>query len=88
MSGNIICRTQENTKDNMTTKEAIEKGYTNKGEMFGFIPVYVKYDYDCFEAVGTNKFWDFLFEIFTEVDLFLELGYSFNVWIDEEKLKQ
>ena len=72
----------------MTTKQAIEKGYTNKGEMFGFIPVYVKHDYDCFEAVGTNKFWNFVLDIFTEVDLFLNLGYSFNVWIDEEKLKQ
>ena len=59
----------------MTVKQAIEKGYTNKGEMFGFIPVYVKNDYDCFEAVGINKFWNFVLDIFTEVDLFLELGY-------------
>ena len=56
----------------MTVKQAIEKGYTNKGEMFGFIPVYVKNDYDYFEAVGINKFWNFVLDIFTEVDLFLE----------------
>ena len=71
----------------MTVKQAIEKGYTNKCEMFGFIPVYVKNDYDCFEAVWINKFWNFVLDIFTEVDLFLELGNTFNVWIDEEKLK-
>ena len=50
----------------MTVKQAIEKGYTNKGEMFGFIPVYVKNDYDCFEAVGINKFWNFILDIFRD----------------------
>ena len=50
----------------MTVKQAIEKGYTNKGEMFGFIPVYVKNDYDYFEGVGINKMWNYNLDSLTE----------------------
>lgn len=75
----------------MTIQKAKENGYTHEGEMFG-IPVWVKFTYEpevqdeIFEAVGKNKFYDFLVAVLTEIDIFLCTGYAFQMWINEEKI--
>lgn len=71
----------------MTNEEAKDQGFTHSGIMFGFIPVYLAFfGGDEFEAMGKTKFYDVLLNIFTGVDTALNLGYSFQVWTDYERL--
>jgi len=38
------------------------------------------------ETVGKNMFWNFLLSILIQIDLFLETGYSFEAFVNENKL--
>ena len=74
----------------MKVKTAIEKGFTNSGYMFDDIPVFVKFnddDDESFEAVGINWFYDIYLSLLIWIDLKLNFGKSFEIWLDSEPLK-
>jgi len=54
--------------------------------MFGFIPVFVKSTYDELEPIGKNKIWDLMLDIFIKIDTEFELGYTFEVLVNEKPL--
>lgn len=68
----------------MTVSKAKELGYTHHGTMFGFIPVYLNIEYDGFEAIGKNKFTDFILQTLIDIDIFLDLGYTWQAWQGEK----
>jgi hypothetical protein len=70
----------------MKRTTAKQNGFTHEGYQFGFIPVFVKFEEDSMVTEGKNAIWNFLLSIFTEIDLLLETGYSFEVDLREETL--
>lgn len=52
----------------MTDKNAEELGYTNRGVMYGFIPVFVNELIDGAHVIAKNKFWDVILDISLFVD--------------------
>lgn len=70
----------------MKASKAKELGFTHEGKQFGFVPVYICENYEGLEIRGKNKFWDFILDILVSIDVALDLGYSFECWVNEKPL--
>ncbi|WP_286847072.1 hypothetical protein [Proteiniphilum sp. UBA5463] len=58
----------------MKEKEAEKLGYTHRGIMYGFIPVFVSQLIDGAHVAGVNKLWDMMLDIALFIDRII--GYS------------
>ena len=68
----------------MTKKKAKKLGFTHYGKTYGFIKIFAK-DIESFEPeiTGTNVFWNILLEIFSEIDMALNLSDGFTMEVTE-----
>jgi hypothetical protein len=67
----------------MTKQEAKNNGFTHKGVMYDFIPVYCTDDFEP-NVTGINMFWDKILELTIRLDLFIGISEGFDILLKEE----